>query len=137
MKKFPGALNRTPKGILLNGWQENWLRKVYPYNLNIDIANAMGISTEKLRKIAVGLNLFKRKTPLSATVASHIGKGERGNAVSKHKRATTAITIATKINRKDYDLLCQIVQREGCTKYQLLQGIIMRELNSYRRENNI
>ena len=137
MKPFPGTLKRTPKGIILNGWQENWLRKVYTYNLNIDIANAMGISTGKLRKIAVGLNLFKRKTPLSDTVSSHIGKGERGNAVSKYKRDTTAITIATKLSRKDYDLLCQIVQREGCTKYQLLQGIILRDLNSYRGENNI
>ena len=132
MRPFPGKLKRVKEGYVLNGWQRRWLHEVYPTNTNKEICKAMGINTNYvLSRLVEGILLEKDEEWMYYERCRHIGKDQNGCAVVHDVSIqTSTITIATKLSRKDYAVLCDKAKKAKKTKYHYIQNIIRQALKA-------
>ena len=131
MRPFPGKLKKQGGNhYVLNGWQRKWLHEVYPTNTNKAICKAMGISTDVvLKNLIEGMVLEKDEEWMYYERCRRIGKQPGGCAVVHDVTIQThTITIATKLSRKDYAILCDKAKAKKQTKYHFLQNIIRKAL---------
>ncbi len=128
-RPFPGRIKRDSNNtIVFNKWQENWLRKYYPFCTNKKITQLIGISEMTLKRIVVGMGLVKDEEWKYYDRCKRIGKVEDINRVTKQ---TGTISISTKLSRRDYGILKEVSRDKGLTKYEWIQRVIRHELHAF------
>ena len=134
MKPFPGTIKDTKVGLMLNGNQINWLYKEFPINTNKAVCEAMGITRYQLKKFLRTFDDLKKDEDWKYVERSkHINKGPHGCAVVHDVTIQTkSITVATKLSRKDYEVLCEKARNADVTKYRYLKDIIRKGLNLWK-----
>lgn len=128
MRAFPGSLKKIKgtKLFILNGWQLNWLKEYYPTNTNKALAEAMGISCGTFNRLIQGRGLEKDKEWMYYERCKRIRKYPIGCGVERDVtiQKNGSITIATKLSRRDYNLLCWAAKKHNKNKYEYLQDIV-------------
>ncbi len=117
MNKFPGKLKKIGREYILTGRQGNWMRENYPTNSNKDLSIVIGIDVRLVANLAKRYDLKKDEEWMHKERLKRINR-------ETIQPGTGSVTIATKLSRSDYKLLCYVAKKNKKNKYEYLQELV-------------